>query len=88
MAAREIRSPWSTTDTVAEKRDRGDFSVYPVPSDQPVPEEVNTGKDSPARESVVNLDSPTTSADTLAKNAAAEKERLYQQPPLTVMPPL
>lgn len=69
MAAREIRSPWSTTDTALAKRDRGDFSVYPIPADQP---ESDT-KASSAQESAEGLASPTTSAATSEIPVDAEK---------------
>jgi hypothetical protein len=84
MAAREIRSPWSTTDVALSSRDSGDFSVYPIPADQPEP----VGKATPAQESVVSSTSPTPSAVTSANSADAVKELKAPELPLTLMPPL
>lgn len=81
MAARELR-PWSTTDTALAKRDRGDFSAYPVPSDIPDPKVI------PARESAASSDSPTPSAVTSANPANAEKESSSTLAPPTNLPPL
>lgn len=86
MAAREIPSPWVTTDPAIHKRAEGDFSVYDVPADQPDP--VKEKKASPAQESVVSSVSPTPSAATSENPANAEKEQTLLQQPLTVMPPL
>lgn len=84
MAAREIRSPWSTTDTALAKRDRGDFSVYPIPADQPE----SDPKASSAQESAESLASPTTSAATSETPAGAAKESELAPPTETRSLPL